>query len=800
MRTIVQDLRYGARVISRQPGLSLIIVVTLALAIGANTVIFSFTNVLVVRPLPIKEQSTLGFLLMTDPQRGHDRALVSAADLLDYRESVGSVEQIAATSTGTYTMTGRGDALPVSAGRVTANLFDTWGVATVAGRGFLLGEDAPGVPPVVVLSHRFWQRQFGAAPAIIGDHLMLNGVSHEVVGILAPEIEIGNLSTIDVWTPVAMDPLAPRDRRTLRASARLRPGVTIAQADAEFRAVSRRLQQEHPDTNAGWSARLVSSREGMTGPDTYLILGLLMLAVGFVLLIACANIANLVLAKATGRRREMAVRTALGASRARMVRQILTENMLLGLLGGALGLGLAWGGLAIIKAAAYEPFFELVVIDRNVLVFTAALALVTPLVFALLPAVHSARTDVNDALKDGGTRAGGGVRGRRGRAALVVSQLTLAVALLIVSTLVVQSMLALNRVDWGFQPGGVLSFRVEAPEWRYAHDIAVGDFYHRVLDRFGALPGVDSVAATDRVPVLGGESTVQLTVDGYDASRPEDRPWAVPTHASSDFFRAAGIPIVAGRGFEPRDTRDSQPVAVVGVETARRYWGGAEQAIGGRIRIEGDAREWITVTGVAGDIRNPNLRGQSPQVYLPVAQSMKRGMSVLVRAADPEALRAAARAEMRAIDSDVAVHQLRTLEQAFEEETASSTILASMFVSFSLLALALAATGLYGVVSYSVSQRTQEIGIRMALGAMTADIRRMIARQTLALVAIGCALGLAGGAALSMLATSVLYQVSASDPAAYIGAVVILAAVGALAAWVPARRAARIDPAQSLRA
>jgi putative ABC transport system permease protein len=799
MRTIVQDLRYGTRVISRQPGLSLIIVVTLGLAIGANTVIFSFTNVLVVRPLPVRDQSTLGFLLMTDPQRGHDRALVSVPDLLDYRDSVGTVEHIAGTSTGTYTMTGRGDALPVSAGRVTANLFETWGVAAVAGRGFLPGEDLPGAAPVVVVSHRFWQRQFGADPGILGDHLMLNGVSHEVVGILAPEIEIGNLSAIDVWTTVTMDPLAPRDRRTLRASARLRPGVTIAQADAEFRAVSQRLQQDHPDTNAGWIARLVSSREGMTGPDTYLILGLLMLAVGFVLLIACANIANLVLAKATGRRREMAVRTALGASRARMVRQILTENLMLGLVGGALGLGLARGGLAIIKAAAHEPFFELVVIDRNVLVFTASLALLTPLVFALLPAVHSARADVNDALKDGGARAGGGVRGRRSRAALVVSQLTLAVALLVVSNLVVQSMLALTRVDWGFEPAGVLSFRVEAPEWRYANDAAVAGFYDRVLQRFAALPGVQSVAVTDRVPVLGGESTVPLTVDGHDPVRPEDRPWAVPTHASSDFFRTAGIPLLAGRGFEPRDTRDSQPVAVVGLEAARRYWGGAEQAIGGRIRIEGDSREWITVTGVAGDIRNPNLLGQSPQVYLPVEQSMKRGMSMLARAADPEGLMAAARAEMRAIDAEVAVHQLRTLEQAFEEETASSTILAGMFVAFSLLALALAATGLYGVISYSVSQRTREIGIRMALGAMTADIRRMIARQTLALVAIGCALGLAGGAALSRLATSVLYQVSASDPATYIGVVVILAAVGTFAAWAPARRAARIDPARSLR-
>ncbi|HXW08260.1 MAG TPA: ABC transporter permease [Vicinamibacterales bacterium] len=800
MRAFVHDLAYGARIVRHRPGYALVIVVTLALAIGANTVTFSFTNVLLLRPLPVHDQKTLGFVFSVNPQRGVERGTSSIPDLLDYRQSLTSFSSIAGTRPGNATMTGRGDAQMLSANRVTANLFQTWGLRTAAGRGFAEGEDLPGAPAVVVLSHRFWQRQFGGDPGIVGEAMMLDGAPATIVGVLSPDIEIGNLSLLDVWLPLALDPDLPRDERTVRVSARLRPGVPFEQATAEMSAVAQRLQQDHPATNAGWAARLAPTSEAMTGSDTWIVLGLLMLVVCFVLLIACANIANLVLARATGRRREMAVRAALGASRTTMVRQLLTESLLVGLLGGGVGLAVAYGGLAVIKAAAYEPFFELVVIDRNVLLFTAALSLLTPLLFSLVPALHASGAGVNEMLKEGGSRVGGGRRGRRSRAALVVSQLALAMTLLIVSTLLVRTMVAINRVDWGFEPAGVLTMRVEAPAWRYETDSAVRDYFDRVIARLGAMPGVHAVAAVDRLPVLGGESTVALAVDGFAPSRPDDRPWAVATTATSQFFAAAGIPILAGRGFAPGDAAAAPQVAVVSQEMARRYWGDARRALGGRVSIDRETRGWLTVIGVAADLRRADLKGTNPQIYTSADQVPQRAMTLMARAENPDALLGAARTELRAQDPDVPVSQLRTAEEAFDDEMSSSRILTGMFVSFAVLALALAASGLYGVISYSVSQRVQEIGIRMALGAVPTDIRRLVIRQTLVLLGTGCIIGLAGGAAVARLTSRLLYDVSASDPSTYFGVAAVLCLVALLATYAPVRRATRVDPLVALRA
>jgi putative ABC transport system permease protein len=800
LNTFLQDFRYGARTVLSQPGFSLIIVLTLALAIGANTVTFSFTNVLVLRPLPVKDQDTLGWIFMVDPQRGGDRGPVSIPDLLDYRASLTSFENIAATSPGTLTMTGRGDAVALSTSRVTANLVQTWGLRTVAGRPFAEGEDLPGAPDVLMLSHRFWERQFGADPSIVGQALTLDGRPFTVIGVMGPEIEIGNLSQIDVWVPLTLDPSLPRDQRTVRATGRLKPGANFEQAHAEVAAVARRLQQEHPRTNTAWAARLAPTSEAMTGSDTWVILALLMLVVGFVLLIACANIANLVLARATSRRRELAVRAALGASRARMVRQLLTESVLLGILGGAVGLALAYGGLAAIKAAAYEPFFELVVIDRNVLLFTAALSLVTPLLFSLLPALHASKPDLNETLKDSGARTGGGVRGRRSRAALVVSQLSLAMMLLIVAALLVRTMIAITHASLGFDPSGLTTMTVDLPEWRYRNDASVIDYYDRLTARLSALPGVRSVATTDRLPLLGGESTMQLSVDGYATPREQDRPWAVVFTASEGFFDTAGIPIVAGRAIDARDTADAVPVVVINEDMARRYWSDSARALGGRIALDRDPQRWLLVVGVSGDVKRPDLTGVNPQAYRAARQSPQRAMSVIMRGDNPAALIPSIRSELRSLDQDVAVQRLRTMEEAFNDELSSLKILTAMFTAFAVIALALAAAGLYGVISYSVSQRVQEIGIRLALGAVPADIRRMIVKQTLILIGAGCLLGLAGGAALARATSSILYDVSASDPSTYVAVATVLSIVAAISALVPVQRATRVDPLVALRA
>jgi len=802
MRTLIQDVVYGARVLRRQPAYSLIIIFTLALAIGANTVIFSFTNVLLIRPLPIKDQDRLGWIFAIDPQRGGDRGNSSIPDYLDLRQSLRSFQSLAATIRSTMTMTGRGDAVRLNAQKVTANLFDVWGLSMIAGRPFVSGDDATGAERVVVLSHQFWQRQFGANPSITGQALTLNGQPYTVRGVLAPDIEIGNLSEIDIWVPLTLDPTLPRDRREYRLVGHLQPGVTLAQADAEVRAVSKQLERDHPATNRNWISRVASTRESITGPDTWVVLSLLMLVVGFVLLIACANIANLVLARATARRREMALRTALGASRWRVVRQLLTESTIAALIGGAAGLGLAYGGLAIIKAAAYEPFFALVKIDRNVLVFTALLSLVTPLLFSLLPAMQSANRDVNTALKEGAALTGGDVRGRRSRSVLVASQLALAMSLLIVSGLFIRSMIALSRTPLGFDPSNTLTLQIEIPDWRYRTDTAVTGYYDSLLTRVAALPGVTAVTAIDRLPLLGGERVSTLLIDGRASGRPDEKPWAVTSTATESFFSTARIPIVAGRGFTAQDDANAQPVAIVSRLMADRYLGGVDHAVGARVAFDegGDARRWMAVVGVASDVKKPDLTGSNPQIYRPARQNPARGMAVMVRGSDGRSIASAVRGEVRAADPDVAVYQMRTLDEAFDDDLSSSRILIGMFVAFALLALLLAGAGLYGVIAYAVSRRVQEIGIRMALGALTADIRRLILRQTLILVLVGVVIGLVGGAIIARLSSSILFGVSAGDPVTYSTVVAVLVFVAFAATYVPVRRATRVDPVVALRA
>ena len=799
MGALLQDLRYGARIVWRQPGYSALIVLTLALAIGANTVIFSFANILALRPLPVKDQDTLGWIFLNDPQRGGTRGPLSVSELLDYRMSLRSFESIAATTPAAFTMTGRGDAEALDGSSVTANLPDTWGLQMQVGRTFGPGEDLPGAAPVVLLSHQFWTERFNADATIVGQSLTLNGRPHTVVGVLRPEIEIGNLSLIDVWVPMTLDPAVPRDRRTLRISGRLKPGVTFEQAAAEVRDVSRRLQSEYPATNTGWEARLAPTKEAMTGGDTWLVLGLLITVVGFVLLIACANIANLVLARATGRRRELAVRTALGASRTRMVRQLLTESLLLGIAGGALGLLVAHAGLIIIRAAAYEPFFRMVVIDRSVLLFTGLLAIVTPLVFSLLPALHASKPDVQEALKESTNRAGGSVRGRRSRSALVVAQLALAMALLIVSGLLVRTMIEINHAPFGFDRTNLLTLRMELPEWRYTTPASIRQFQDQLVTRLEGLPGAREVATTDRLPVVGSDAPTNLRVDGYEAPRPQDKAWAVPTRVSERYFAAAGITLVSGRSFDRSDHELAMPVAIVNTEMSRRYWGTDTGALNRRVQLEGDER-WFTVVGVSANVLRSDIRGSNPQIYIPARQDPRAVMALMVRASDAGRLVASARSEVRALDPDVPVREIRTIEEVFDDEMSSSRILTGMFIAFAGLALVLAGSGLYGVVSYSVTQRQQEIGIRMALGAAATDIRRMIVRQTLVLVIIGGLIGLAGGAVLGRVSASVLFGVSPSDPATFAAVVAVLALVALVAAYAPVRRAVSVDPLVALRA
>lgn len=800
MRTLLQDLRYGARTARRQPAFSLVVILTLALAIGANTVIFSFANILLIRPLPIGQAGTLGWVFLVDPHTRGDRGTLSIPEFLDYRRSLTSFASLAASTRGSVTLTGRGDARRLTASRVTANLIDEWGLRLQSGRTFSTAADAPGAAGEVVISHHYWQRELAADPAIVGQTLMLDHRPATVVGVLTPDIEIGNLSEIDVWVPLVLTPDAAREERTLRVNGRLRPGVTIAQASADAARVAQVLAREHPSVNEGWTARVAPTREAITGTDTWPIMTLLSLVVGFVLLLACANLANLVLSRASSRRRELALRSALGASRRRVVRQILTENLIYGACGGALGLAVAYGGLAAVRAAAYEPFFQMVRIDRNALVFTSLLALVTPMLFGLLPALQATRADVGEALKDGGGRTAGGVRTNRSRAVLIVAQLSLAVMLLVLSTLLVQALVNIERAPLGFDAHRLLAARVDLPAWRYPTPASIGEYQEQLLARLQTMEFVEHAAVTDRLPQLDGEPVTDITIQGRASPRPEDRPWAVVSTVSDAFFAAAGIPMVAGRPFGGEDTATVRGVAIVNKEMARRFWGSPEAALGATISVSTDsAATTLQVVGIAGDVLRGDREGANPQVYVDARQHPGRKLALVVRAADPLGVAPAVRSQVRALDADVPLYEVRPLQQAIDEDLSSSHILGSLFMSFALLALVLAASGLYAVVSYAAAQRVKEFGVRVALGATTGDITRMMAAQTGRLVVIGLVLGLAGGRVLAMGATTLLYRVSASDPSTYVGVAAGLALVALIATYVPVRRATSIDPVTALR-
>jgi putative ABC transport system permease protein len=799
MRTLFQDLRYGARTARRQPAFSFVVVLTLALAIGANTVIFSFANILLIRPLPIGQNGTLGWVFLVDPHTRGTRGLLSVPEYLDYRHSLSSFDSLAASMRGSVTLTGRGDARRLTASRVSANLIDVWGLRMQAGRTFSAGADRPGAAGEVVLSHRYWRRELNGDPSIVGQSLTIDNRPATIVGVLAPDIEIGNLSEIDVWVPLTLNASGPREERTLRVSGRLKPGIGLAEASADASRVSQVLARQYPAHNEGWYARVAPTREAMTSADTWPIMTLLSLVVGFVLLLACANLANLVLARASGRRRELALRSALGASRRRVVRQMLTENVIYGACGGALGLAVAYGGLALMRAVAYEPFFRMVAIDRNVLVFTSVLAFVTPVLFALLPALQSTRADVSDALKDGG-RTGGGVRAGRSRAVLVVAQLSLAVMLLVLSTLLVQALVNIERAPLGFDAPRLLTARLDLPAWRYPTPAAQDEYREQLLARMRLTGSIEDAAVTDRIPQLDGEPITEVMIPGRVSTRPEDRPWAVVSSVSDAFFAVAGVPLVAGRAFDAGDTASRPGVAIVNREMARRYWGSPERALGATVSLAGDAgAKTLQVVGVVADVLKADREGVNPQIYVDARQRPGRAFALIVRSADPVSAAPAIRAQVRTLDADVPLYDVRPLQQALDEDLSSSHILGSLFVSFALLALVLAASGLYGVVSYAVAQRVKEFGVRIALGASARDIARLMLAQTGRLVAIGLVLGLAGGRALAMAAMTLLYRVSPSDPATYAGVALGLGAIALLATYVPVRRATSIDPISALR-
>jgi putative ABC transport system permease protein len=801
MDRLAQDVRFALRQLLKHRGFAAVVVVTLGLAVGVNTLIFSFVNFFALRPLPFGDLSRLVIIFATHPERGTDRMGVAYGDFAEWRQETRSFEDMGAFVRRTYNLTGAGEPLRVQGSLATASLFKLWNLGAVRGRVLEPEDDRPGAPRVALLSHGFWSRQFGNDPGVVGRTVVLNGEPHVVVGVLTPAIEIGTLSEIDLWTPlVAVADPNDHEARTLRVTGRLRPGVEIDQAAAELRTLAQGQEREHPATNARWSTDVRPIRRALTGTNTYALLGLMGVAVALVLAIACANVANLVLARGAARRRETAVRAALGASRARLVRQFLTEGAVLAALGGALGVVLAGLGLDLIRSVTFEPFFQLVTVDRRVVAFSAAISLLTPIIFGLMPALQASGRDVVSALKDtGGGAIGASLRQARGRSLLVVAQISLALSLLLVAGLAVRMAMAYQRLNLGFEPRDLLTLKAELPATRYASDEQVRTFYERLRVRLAALPGVRSVAVATARPVLEPSPTEALAVEGREPSAKEAQPWAARTIVGAGYFETLAIPMVAGRSFGGQDIPGSEPTVIVSQALVDRYFVGTDP-IGKRVRL-GTVSPWRTVVGVAGDVLNGDAGAPPlPQAYVPFEQQPSRELTLLVRTPSLEPVVAAARREVTQLDPEQPLYDVKTMHRAFFEALASNRVVTGLFVLFASVALGLAAIGLYGLVSYTVSQRTREIGVRVALGADHRDILRLVLGQGLRLTALGLVVGLPVGLGLSRVMASLLVGVSPTDPLTFTVVPVTLGLVALLATAVPARRAARCDPAVVLRA
>jgi putative ABC transport system permease protein len=800
---LFNDIRLGGRLLLKSPSYSAVVVLTLALAIGANTIIFSFADLFLLRPLPLGDPDRTVTLYSVDTQRGLLRARTSLPDFLDWRGANTTFDQMAAHQQAAYTLTRSGDPMRITAMRATANLPAMWELKTVAGRTFLPREDTPGAAKVAMLSHRFWREHFAGDPTVVGRSLTLNGEPYTVVGVLTDEIEIGTMIAIDVWIPLTVDAAsARRDDRVLGVSARLKPGVRFAQAAAELPAIAQRLERDYPATNAGWSARALTLRESIAGPQAWIILLLLVIVVVLVLVIACANVANMMLARASARAKEMAVRLALGAGRLRLVRQLMSESVLLGLAAGAIGLGLARGGLKVIQAASNEPFFKMLVINAHVLEFAVALSVIAPLAFSVVPALQASNADLNDALKEGGRRASGGVRGRRSRAVLVVSQLALALMLLVVAGLITRTVAAIEHVPTGIDPSNVLTLQVQLDPPTYRDVARAVTFADQLAERLRALPGARAAAVTSRLPLIAPEPAVRFHVQGQAVGTAKDTPWANEIAIAGDYLRVFNVRLAAGRALSARDDAAGVKVAVISREAARRYWGAASP-LGARIEIQGEdaTRLTVAIVGVVDDVKSADLtEPMPPRIYVPLAQHPERSVAFAVRTeGDPGSMAPSVRAAIRAADADLAVSQIQPLTTLLFDAFREDRVLVGMFLAFAFVALLLSGAGLYGVTAYSVSQRTHEIGIRLALGATAGDVLTMIVGQNARLVGAGALIGVLGGIGLGAAMRSLLYRVGSTDPATFAGVLAVLTLVAFLASYLPARRATRVDPLDCLR-
>jgi putative ABC transport system permease protein len=809
LETLIQDLRFGLRMLRKNLGFTLIAVLTLGLGIGANTAIFSVVNAVILRALPYPEPERLVRLWESNPGRGWPEFAASAPNFKDWPQLQSVFAQLAAYESTTFNFTGSGEPQRVAALSVTANLFPTLGVLPALGRNFLPEEEQAGGNRAAILSDGLWQRRFGGDPQLIGRQIQLNGESYTVVGVMPPRFQL--TQDTELWTPLMLDAAAQprranRSGHNLSVIGRLKPGVSLAQAQASMDTIARRLEQQYPESNAGWGVRMRTFYDWIVPEQIRRSMLVLLAAVGFVLLIACANVANLLLARAAARQREMAIRAALGASRGRVIRQLLTESLLLAALGGCVGVLLAYWGTDLIRAntALDLPRLNETRLDATVLGFTCLVSLGAGLIFGLAPAWQASKIALSETLKAGGRSASGSGR-QRLRSALVISEIALALMLLVGAGLMVRSFVRLQNVALGFAPENALTMQIALPATRYGEREPRVDFFNQLLERLRAVPGVLDASVVTTAPLYGGGAWAEeVVLEGRDAA-PSGTPrsaqvWAVTPR----YFHTMGIPLLAGQDFTEQDRGaywlGAAPLRLIVNETfARRYWPN-ENPLGKRFPLPGN-NPFGTVIGVVGDVRSQSLESEAPPAfYFSYGHFGVPAVTVVVRAsAAPETMTAAVRAQVYALDRELPVYSIRTMEQLVSNAAGQPRFQTGLLGLFGTVALLLAAIGIYGVMAYSVTQRTHEIGVRMALGAQRGAVLRLIVRQGMKLSLVGVVMGLALAFGLTRFLKGLLYQVSTTDSLTFVLTPFLLVGVTLLACYIPARRATKVDPLNALR-
>ena len=794
-----RDFRFSLRSLLKRPGFTAIALLALALGIGANTAIFTLVNAVILQPLPYRDPDRL--ISVYGTRNRSTQGSVGPTDFLDYRSQNKTFEQFAASGSMMLPMnlTGSGEPERLNASIITGNYFDTFGVRPALGRGFSLENEKTGQDHVTVLSHAFWQTRFGGDPNIVNKTINLDGKAYEVLGVMPAEVVLPQPAQL--WVPINFDAdpeMKMRNARFLRGIGRLKEGVTLDQAQTDTDLIAAQLEQQYPDSNTGWSLRLIPLREILVGGSRTMLF-ILFGAVGFVLLIACANVANLLLVRAAARQKEIAMRTALGASRLRIIRQMITESLLLAIFGGALGALLAVAGVKLLVSLGEDniPRTANVKIDATVLAFTLLISLATGLLFGLAPAIRTMKENLVDALKDGIRGGSEATVKNRTRSLLVVFESAIAVMLLIAAGLLIRSLVALQNVDPGFDPNNVLTLRVDLPRQKYNTPEKASNFFEQLETRVAGLPGVEAVGLITDLPLSGEARDMPYRVEGRPAT--SDIAFVDFRRVNKNYFSAMRIPLRRGRNFTEQEVRQSDKAIVVSQAFVDSVFPN-EEALGKRLIIwSGIRNEPYEIIGIVGDTRYQSLQGEpSATMYVPTRELLFVNLVIRTQG-DPLSLVGGVRKEVNALDPDQPIAAIRPMTEWVAMSAAGARYRTTLLGLFALLAMILAATGIYGVMSYSVAQRTQEIGVRMALGARPLDVLKLVVRQGMMLALIGVIVGLAGALALTRVMSSLLFGVTERDPITFVAVAALLIVVAFISCFVPAHRATKVDPLVALR-